>query len=171
GVDLHRHAGGCASLKYLFKVVRIGLAAQEQPTTGMPQHIKVRIGNSPQQARRGFFAALIETRMNASDDNVELGEHGIIQVEAAVGEDIHFNAGQNAKSRVRNLKLGLDAANAGQVLEHALFVEPVGHGQRLGVVGDGNVLIAAGSGRGGHFLNGGLAVAGDRVHVEVATDI
>ena len=56
-------------------------------------------------------------------------------------------------------------------LDDALLVEAVGHGQRLGVVRDGDVLVAQGAGGFGHLLERGAAVARDRVHVQIAADL
>ncbi len=57
------------------------------------------------------------------------------------------------------------------LLEGALFVEAVGHGEVLGVVGDGDVLVAAGERGVGHLADGVAAVAGGGVHVHVAADV
>ena len=55
--------------------------------------------------------------------------------------------------------------------EGALVVEAVGHCQVFGVVGDGDVFVAAGEGGFGHLADGVAAVGGDGVHVEVAADV
>ena len=57
------------------------------------------------------------------------------------------------------------------VFERALFVQAVGHGQVLGVVGDGDVSVSAGQGGLGHLADGVVAVAGRGVHVHVAADV
>ena len=55
--------------------------------------------------------------------------------------------------------------------DHALLIQAVGHGQRLGVVGDGDVLVAALARGLGHLLERGAAVGLGGVHVEVAADV
>ena len=57
------------------------------------------------------------------------------------------------------------------MFEGAFVVEAVGHGQVFGVVGDGDVLKAAGEGGFGHFADGVAAVGGGGVHVHVAADV
>ena len=53
----------------------------------------------------------------------------------------------------------------------ALFVQAVGHGQRLGMIGDGDVLVAQRAGGLGHFFERGAAVGFGGVHVQVAADV
>ncbi len=50
-------------------------------------------------------------------------------------------------------------------------IEAVGHADALRVVGDGDKLVAAGLGGGDHLGERGFAVAGGRVHVEVALEV
>ena len=57
------------------------------------------------------------------------------------------------------------------MFERPLLVQAVGHGQVLGVVGDGDVLVAAGQGGIGHLADGVVAVGGGGVHVHVAADV
>ena len=53
----------------------------------------------------------------------------------------------------------------------ARFVEPVGHRQRLGMVGDGDVLEPTLASRGDHGLQVVAAVRLGRMHVQVATKL
>ncbi len=79
----------------------------------------------------------------------------------------HFAAGEDLDAV--DLLVGL--ANALDVLKRALVGESVGHGEILGVVGDGHVLVAVRLGRFGHLFDGVLAVGLDGVHVDVALDV
>ena len=72
------------------------------------------------------------------------------------------------KTRMRPSICFVDFADAFDVLEGALFVEAVGHGQVFGVVGDGDVLVAVRERGVGHFADGVVAVGGGGVHVHVA---
>ena len=62
-------------------------------------------------------------------------------------------------------------ANARDVLDRPLVVETVGEGQVLGVVGDGDVLVAALLGGFGHLLDGVAPVGFDGVHVHFAAHV
>ena len=75
------------------------------------------------------------------------------------------------KTRMRPSICLVDLADARDVFEGALLVEAVGHGQVFGVVGDGDVLIAARQGGVGHLADGVVAVGGGGVHVHVAADV
>ncbi len=59
----------------------------------------------------------------------------------------------------------------GDLLEGALFIEAIGDRDGFGVVGQGDVFVAAVFCGGGHFFDGVAAVGGDGVHVQVAADI
>src|SRR6185312_2830628 len=106
--------------------------------------------------------------MDAGDDYVHLGQDFIGEVQGPVSEDVDLDAGEDADAA---LHLLLDLADALDVGEGALVVESVGHGQVLGVVGDGDVLIASGDGRFGHLADGVAAIGGGGVHVDVAADV
>ena len=71
-------------------------------------------------------------------DDVELREAVVGEIERAVGEDVALDAGQQRQP----LEAAVQGADARGVLERAALVEPVGHRQRLAVVGDGDVLVA-----------------------------
>ena len=102
--------------------------------------------------------------MDAGDDDVHLGEHGVGEIERAIGEDIHFDAGEDADA----VELLSGSADALDVLSGALVIESIGEGEVLGVVGDGHVFVAAIAGGLGHFFDGAPAVGFDGVHVDVA---
>ena len=57
------------------------------------------------------------------------------------------------------------------LLERALFVEAVGDGDGLAVVGEGDVFVAEIARGGGHFLDRVFAVAGGGVHLQVAANV
>ncbi len=43
-----------------------------------------------------LFDGLVEEGVDAGDDDVHLGEGGVVEVEGAVGEDVDFDAGEDA---------------------------------------------------------------------------
>ena len=105
--------------------------------------------------------------MHAGDDDVHLLEHGVGEIERAVGQDIHFDAGENSDA----LEFVVDGANALDVFDRALVVETIGEGQVLRVVGDGHVFVAMLFGRLGHFFDGVAPVGFDGVHVNIALQV
>src|ERR1035438_2810552 len=62
-------------------------------------------------------------------------------------------------------------AHAAGEFHHAFLIQPVGHGKRLGVVRDGDVLVAECARRLGHFLQAGATIGFGGVHVQVALDV
>ncbi len=89
------------------------------------------------------------------------------EIERAVSENIHFNAGENADSADLFVCFA-DLLNVGQ---SAGVVQAIGESQVLGVVGDCHVFVAERAGRFGHLFDGVAAVGLDRVHVDVAADV
>ena len=57
------------------------------------------------------------------------------------------------------------------LLQHALGVLPSGHRQVLGMVGDGQVLVAMLPRRKDHGFEGGMAVGGVGIGMQVALDV
>ena len=142
-----------------------GFAAQQQPAGGVAEDARIGILNGAQHARRHLFAALLEARVDAGDDHIHLRQHFVVEVERAVGQDVDLDAGEDADAAFHLL---VHFADALDVLEGALFIEAVGHGQVLRVVGDGDVLVAVGERGFGHLADGVAAVGGGGVHVHVA---
>ena len=64
-----------------------------------------------------------------------------------------------------------DGVDLLDVLDQAVGLEAVGLELGFGVVGDGEVLVAAAFGFGDEFLDGIGAIGGGGVHVEVALDV
>ena len=92
--------------------------------------------------------------MHRGDDDVERGEAVVGQIERAVGLDVALDAGEQPDADA----LGVERADAGGVRQRAPLVEPVGHRQRLAVVGDGDVLEAGVARRRRHRRDVVLAV-------------
>jgi hypothetical protein len=61
-----------------------------------------------------------------------------------------------------------DAASEG---DGACFVEPVRHGQRLGMIGDGDVFVSAVAAGFGHFFESRASIGFAGVHVEIAANV
>ncbi len=89
------------------------------------------------------------------------------EVQRAVFQDVALDAGEDADAEA----VAVDLAHLAGEGHHALFIQPVGHGERLGVVGDGDVLVAERAGGFGHLFQRGAAIGLGGVHVEVAADV
>src|SRR5580658_4780175 len=100
---------------------------------------RVRILDGFQQTLGHFGRVLTENGMHAGDDEIHLGQHVVGEVEIAVGENVDFDAGENGDA----LDLLAGLANARNMRNGARVVEAVGEGQVFGVVGDGDVFVAA----------------------------
>ena len=48
--------------------------------------------------RRHLFAALLEARMHAGDHHIHLRQHLVVQVERAVGQNVHLDARKDANA-------------------------------------------------------------------------
>ena len=73
--------------------------------------------------------------MDRGDDDVELGEAVVGEIHRAVGPDVALDPGEHGDA----LEPSVQLADAAGVFERAPLVEPVGHGERLAVIGDGDV--------------------------------
>jgi hypothetical protein len=108
-----------------------------------------------------------EGGMHGGDAVVEFGEGGIVEVEAAVFEDVDFGASKNAEVFVASVEVG----DLFELFEEARFVEAVGLERGLRVVGDAEVLEAEVDGFVGHFVEGGVAIGGGGVVVKGAAEL
>ena len=135
--------------------------------------------------------------MDAGDDDVELGEGGVFEVELRRRRGCRLRCRRETEGCCWFDGVGLfvfeallvagplraalgcelfgevvgDFADAGGVGEGAVVVHAVGHGEIFGVVGDGDVVEAAGDGGFGHLADGVGAVGLGGVHVEVAAEV
>ena len=98
---------------------------------------------------------------------VELGEHVVGQVEAAVAADVDLGPAQDAERR----ELLVGERDLLALAPQRVRVEAGHDADVLGVVADGDVLVAAVARRGPHLEHGRLAVRPGRVAVEVAAHV
>ena len=134
----------------------------------MAQNAHIGVFNGPEHAGSHFLAVLIETGMHAGDDDLHLRQHLIVQIQSAVGQNIHLDAGEDADAA---LHLAVHRADALDVFERPLLIQAVGHGQVFRVVGDGDVLVAASQRGLSHLADGVVSVGGIGVHVQVAAQV
>ena len=69
----------------------------------------MRVFEGAEDAVGHLFDGLVEVGVDAGDDDVHLGEGGVVEVERAVGEDVDFDAGEDADTAFH---LGVDFADA-----------------------------------------------------------
>ncbi len=105
--------------------------------------------------------------VDAADHDVKLGERVFGEIHFAVAFDVAFEAGENAEREAGAVQI----ANLFGESHCALFIQAVGHGERFGMIGDGDVFVAERVGGLGHFLERGAAVGFGGVHVQVAADV
>src|SRR5208283_5320432 len=118
-----------------------GFAAQQQASGWVAQNADVRVLDGADHSGRHLLAGLGEMGMNAGDDHVHLGEHLVVEVESAVGENVDFNAGEDADTAfhsavdggIGHLADGVVAVAGGGVHVHvaANVVERDDAGQRV----------------------------------------
>ncbi len=75
----------------------------------MAEDADVGVLDGAQDAGGHLLAGLLETGVDAGDDDVHLGEHFVVEVEGAVGEDVDFDAGEDADAAFH---LAIDFAHA-----------------------------------------------------------
>ena len=107
---------------------------------------------------------LPEARVHAGRHPVEAGQQLVLEVEPAVGEDVHLG-GLEHDDVVLARVLGVDLL---PLAAHPLGVEAARHRQALGVVADRQVGVAARAGRLDHLGDRARAVAPAGVRVQVA---
>ena len=90
------------------------------------------------------------------------------QVHGAVFHDVALQAGEDADARAPSRLSSRTWRGEGH---RALFIQAVGHGQRLGMVRDGDVFVAALARGRGHLFQRGAAVGLGGVHVDIAADV
>ena len=137
-VDFERHAPRRGRVDDRGDVERIRLALQDPAPGRVAEDVDMRVLERAQQPVGHLLVILIERGVHRGDDEIERGEAVVGQVERAVRLDVAFDAGQQPDAGA----FGIHGANASGVRERAALVEAVGHGERLAVIGDGDVLRA-----------------------------
>ena len=77
--------------------------------------------------------------MYAADDEIEFLERVLAEVHLSVPQDVALQPGEDSDARVPFLVVSLHLARE---CNRTALVQTVRHGQRLGVVRDGDVLVA-----------------------------
>jgi hypothetical protein len=112
--------------------------------------------------------------VDAGHHQVEPGQQLLLLVERPVVEDVDLDPREDPELGLAGVGLGRQLVVGPRHLvelgPQPLRAEPVGHGQPGGVVGEHDVLVTEGPGRPRHRLDGGTAVAPQRVGVAVAPE-
>src|ERR1039457_4233588 len=167
GIDLQPDAAARGLRRDAVEIERERVALQQDAAGGVSHDAQVGALQRAQQAVGHLARLLVHVAVHAADHQVERGQRVVGQIHRAVLEDVALDATEDADAQAD----AVDLAHAAGKLHHALFIQAVGHGKGLGVVGDGDVFVAALARRLGHFFQRGAAISLGGVHVQVAADV
>ena len=97
GVVLDCYAEVCGGFEDGVDVDGVGFAAEDLAPGGVAEDADVRVFEGAEDAGGHLFCGLVEVGVDAGYDNVHLGQGGVVEVEGAVGEDVDFDAGEDAE--------------------------------------------------------------------------
>jgi hypothetical protein len=166
-VDLDGLAVSFRGLEDLLQVDGIRRALADQPAGRVREDAHARMREGAADPRRHLALGLLEGGMHGPDHEVELAQHGGGVVQRAVGEDVALAPGEDRDPGV----LRLERADLAHVLAQLLDREAAGHTGRTAVVGDEDIVVAAGPRRVDERVEARPAVGGARVAVEIAPDV
>jgi hypothetical protein len=141
--------------------------AAEQPPSRMAEDVDGRMPEGAKDPLGLFAAGKSEGRVQRDHHDVEGLKGVVIQVESAVGEDVHLRSGQDGET----LELGIQAVNGPPLATKPDRVESPGYPQMRRMVRDGEILVAELLCRSRHPLEGIPSVTRSRVHLQVSTDL
>src|SRR5690606_36456481 len=98
---------------------------------------------------------------------VEFRQGLVVEIEAAVAEDVDFGSGEEVEA----IEFPVEIADLRDLGQQPGFIEAAGLEGGLRVIGDAEVLQAEIAGGGRHFPEGGAAVRGGGVAVEGAAEV
>ena len=105
--------------------------------------------------------------MDRRDDIVQIGQQLILEVQTAIGQNVHLRPRQKSDPA----QLGVDPMDLLDLLGKPLGRLAVGDDGRLRVVRDAEELIAPFLRRLGHLFDTGAAVRRGRMRMKIAPDI
>ncbi len=114
-----------------------------------------------------FNGFQIHVAVHAADHQIQLGEGVGREVERAIFHDVTLDAGEDADTE-RPL---VQCAHMPRESYGARFIQAVGHGDGLRMIGDGDVFVTHVLRRLGHLLQRRPAIGFGGVHVDVAADV
>ena len=166
-VHLHGNVEAARRAEDFRHIDRVRPPPPQLPPRGVAEHVHERVLHGPDDAighaRRGH----VEDGVDRREDHVQFGQDFVVEVQGAVGQDVHFAATQDADVGM----VFLDARDLGGLRPERRSIHAGDHPGRGGVVGDRDVLVPPLRSRPHHAPNRGGSVAPGRVHVEVARDV
>ncbi len=133
----------------------------------MRDDVYVRMANRGEHPRGEFFALLSQAGVKRGDHHVEGGQHVVGKIQRAIRADFDLGSLQNADSG----QASVHRVNLLALLPQPFRRQPTRHAERLSVVGDKDVAIAARQGRARHLFDGCFAIAPGRVHLQIAENV
>ena len=120
----------------------------------MAEDVHVRVSDGLEQAWRQLGGGLAQQAVHARDHHVQARKQFGLLVEAAIGEDVDLDAGEDAKGSQRLVKLAHDF----ELGAEAAGVQAARDLERRRVVREDDVLMAERDGRLRHLLDRRAAV-------------
>ena len=181
-VDLERRAGPRGRRVDLVPLEVEVVAAAEHPAGRVRDDVDVRAADRVERPPRQVRARLAPRDVERGHDEVERREQVVLEVERAVGADLELAAVEQPEPARRRLRWrgpgrllrrepGVEPRDDLALLRHLVGREPAGDRERLGVVGQDLVGVAAPPGGLGHDLDRVDAVGPVRVAVQVAAQV
>ena len=145
----------------------VGLAPVDPPAGRMRQDVRGGVLDRPNDAARLSVLRQLESRVHGDHHHIQLRQRVVVQVQRSVVEDVDFRGLQNRQRR----EMLLQRFNGPELAAKAFRRHAAGDAQRLRVVRNRDVVIAARLGGDRHLLERVPAVAGGGVHLQIATDV
>lgn len=171
GVKFDDGSGLGGAVDNLLVVDRVGFALEEEATRQVADHVNVWVLHGANDAGGHLGFGQGKGAVHRGDGVVELGEDGVVKVEGAVLEDVHFGSCEKSKRVAVFFKLLVELVDLFDLGEEAVFVQAAGLNGGFGVVGNAEVAEAEFARGGGHFGEGVFAVGGGGVVMERATEV
>ncbi len=133
----------------------------------MGENIHIGVPERTKDALGDLLARLTETRVRRGQDQVELREHLIRQINAAIRANLCFHSLEDLEIAPPPVQF----VNLGPLLLGALQIQPAGNAQSLAVIREGNIVQAACPRPFCHLLHGETAIGPGRVRLQVSFDV
>ena len=133
----------------------------------MRENIHVRIPQRPDHARGDLLARLTKRGVGRAEHQIELGEHLVRQIHAAVRVDFRFNPLQDPKI----LHAGIHLINLGPLEFRAFEIQPARNAQPFAVIGHRDIVQSARPRGLCHLLDSKAAIAPFRVRLQIALEV
>ena len=106
GIQLDPGAGCRAGVNDGGLIDFVGFAFEQQPPGEVAEDVNKRIFGGADQAPGHLRFALGEALMDAGHDHVQLGQKIVLKVQPAIGQDVHFRAGEETEIVALRRRIG-----------------------------------------------------------------